>query len=253
MQIVSSKNNFDKRFHIFRYLAIVHPLRYTSLVTRPRCILVIIFIWSISAITALVELTWLDPVHHDPAQDLTESSQKAELIYDVIFLILFFLIPFVLMCFTYASIIFEIVRQSRNIQRQYLPSSQNARRRSRNHHERKAIAIFAAMMLVYIVCWLPYFMLRRFDLSELPVVLIYVIVWLRYLASLLNPCMYIFGKQDFRKAVLEHVRPMKTQRNSTSTKSSVLRGTIATTGDAKDLVSMRGCSRIDRRETTTVI
>lgn len=178
-----------------------------------------------SAITALVQFTWLDPVHHDPHAELSKAALKAELIYDIIFLAFFFLLPFVLMCFTYASIIFEIIRQSRNIQRQNLPCSHYARRR--NRHERKAIAIFAAMLLVYIICWLPYFGLRRFDLSEVPIPLIYVVIWLRYLASLLNPCMYIFGKHDYRKALWELLRPVKTEHNFTSTKSTVLRATLA--------------------------
>ena len=211
---------------VFRYLSIVHPLRYTSLVTRPRCILVILFIWFTSAITASVQFTWLDPVHHDPHKELSRAALKAELIYDIFFLSVFFLLPLALMCFTYGSVIFEIVRQSRNIQRQNLPSSHNAR--NRNRHERKAIAIFAAMLLVYIICWLPYFGLRRFDLSELPIPLIYIAIWLKYLASLLNPCMYIFGKYDYRKALCELLRPAKTEHNFTSTKSTVLRATLVT-------------------------
>ena len=173
-----------------------------------------------SAITALVQFTWLDPVHHDPHEKLSKAALKAELIYDIIFLSFFFLLPFALMCFTYGTIIFEIVRQSRNIQQQNLPSSHNARRR--NRHEKKAIAIFAAMLLVYIICWLPYICLRRFDLSEVPIPLIYVVIWLRYLVSLLNPCMYIFGKYDYRKALWELLCLMKSERNFTSTKSTVL-------------------------------
>ena len=211
-------------FLVFRYLAIVHPLRYTSMVTRPRCVLVILFIWLTSAITASVQFTWLDPVHHDPHEELSRASLKAELIYDIFFLSFFFLLPFAIMCFTYGRTIFEIVRQSRNIQRQNLPSSHNAR--NRNRHERKAIAIFVAMLLVYIICWLPYFGLRRFDLSELPIHLIYIAIWLKYLASLLNPCMYIFGKYDYRKALWELLRPAKTEHNFTSTKSTVLRATM---------------------------
>lgn len=230
----------------------MHPLRYTSLVTRLRCILGISFIWPISAITALVELTWLDPVHHDPNEDLTEDALKAELIYDIVFLIFFFLLPFVLMCFTYASIIFEIVRQSRIIQRQNLPSSHNARRR--NRHERKAVAIFAAMLFVYIICWLPYFGLRRFNLNELPIPLIYVIIWLRYLVSLLNPCMYIFGKHDYRKALFEHVRPIKLERmhDLATSKSTMLRTTLAT--ETNEAVNITTFARIaSSRETTSMI
>ena len=227
----------------------MYPLRYTSLVTRRKCMVVIVFIWLISAIAALVELTWLDPVHHDPHDDVPEDALKAELIYDIVFLVFFFLLPFTLMCFTYVSIIFEIVRQSRIIQRQNLPSSHNARQR--NRQERKAVAIFAAMLLVYIVCWLPYFGLRRFDHIELPIFLIYVIIWLRYLASLLNPCMYIFGKQDFRRALFEHVRPIRLEnmRNLVSSQSTMLMDTLAT-----ETVNITALSRIaGSRETTSMM
>lgn len=227
-------------------------MRYTSLVTLRRCAIVIIFIWTSSAVTALVQLTWLDPFNHDPHdEDLTDSFQRTELVYDILFLILFFLIPLMVMCFTYARIIFEIIRQSRNIRRENTPSLPNTRKRSRNHHEWRAIAIFAAMMFVYIICWLPYFMLRRFDLSALPDTFILAVVWLRYLASLLNPCMYIFGKKDFRKALLEHVLPMKLQRNSSSTKSTALRSTV----NADDFFSRRGggYTEIGRRKETSVI
>lgn len=172
-----------------------------------------------------MQFTWFDPVHHDPHEEISKFALKAELIYDIIFLSFFFLLPFALMCFTYGCILFEIVRHSRNIQLQNLPSSHNAQRR--NRHERKAIAIFAAMLLVYIICWLPYFGLRRFDLSELPIPLIYVAIWLRYLASLLNPCMYIFGKYDYRKAFWELLRPVKTEHSFASTKSTVLKTTLA--------------------------
>ena len=94
-------------------------------------------------------------------------------------------------------------------------------------------------------------MLRRFDLSALPDTFILAVVWLRYLASLLNPCMYIFGKKDFRKALLEHVLPMKLQRNSSSTKSMALRSTVNT----DDFFGRRGggYTEIDRRKETSVI
>ena len=153
-----------------------------------------------SAVTALVQLSWLDPFH-DPHEEPSEHLLKAELIYDVIFIILFFFIPMVLMLFSYARIIIKIGRRSRNIQR-YLPSFPHSR--SRNRQERKAVAIFASMMLAYMICWLPYIALRRFDYTKVPIPLVYVIYWLRFLASLLNPCIYILSKQDFRKALSEH-------------------------------------------------
>lgn len=230
-----------------RYLAIIHPLRYSSLVTKPRCILVILFIWLLSVVTSLVQFTWFDPVHHDPHEEESDQFKKKELIYDIVFLTLYFFVPVVVMLVSYVRIIFEIVRQSRNIQQQSTPS-QNAGG-SRNRHEWKAIAIFAAMMLVYIICWLPYFSLRRFDLTEVPPLTIYCIVWLRYLASLLNPCMYIFGKQDFRRATFEHVHLIKLELNLTSTsKSTILKASSAASGGKGDKINMYSFTRIGSKK-----
>lgn len=228
-----------------RYLAIIHPLRYSSLVTRPRCILVILLIWLLSATTALVQLSWVDLYNHDPGEEPTDAVLKAELIYDVIFLTLYFLVPIGLMFFTYSRITLEIARQSRNIHQNYLPT--NSHSRGRNRHERKAVAIFAAMLFTYIICWLPYFGLRRFDMSELPIPLIYGIFWIRYLASLLNPCMYILGKQDFRKAICDHQVKVELKFTSTS-KSTVLRNTLAISGGKNEKIHMKSFSRIGSRK-----
>lgn len=185
-----------------RYLAIMHPLRYSSIVTRAKCTVVVLFIWLLSPIIALVQLSWLIPYQQHVEAEPSAVTLQAESIYDVIFLALFFLCPIVFMIFTYARIVLEIARQSRNIHQNHCPTF--SKTRSRSPHERKAFAIFAAMLLTYTLCWLPYFSIRRFKFSDLPIPLIYVIFWLRYLVSLLNPCFYILGKQDFRKAICEN-------------------------------------------------
>ena len=223
----------------------MHPLRYTSLVTRPRCTFVILFTWFLSAFTALVQLSWLDPFQHDLTEDPTDDVMKAELIYDIVFLALFFFFPFTVMSFTYAVIIFEIVRQSRTIQKQCVPYLKKAR--NRNRHERKAVAIFAAMLLVYIICWLPYFGLRRFDISEIPIPLVYAIFWVRYLASLLNPCMYIIGKQDFRKTIFDH--GIKLDITSMS-KPTVLMSALTTAEEVKESELIESLSRAGSRRKT---
>ena len=222
----------------------MHPLRYTTLVTRFRCLLCIVFIWLVSAVTALMQLSWMDPVHHDPYEEITDDIMRSELIYDVVFLTLFVAVPFVFTCFTYGRILLEIVRQSRTIQRQNVPGMSSTRKRIR--HERKAIGIFAAMLLVYLICWLPYFSLRRIDISQMPLVCVYFILWLRFLASLLNPCMYILGKRDIRKACFKHsTKVTKLELNIASiSNSSVLKASLALCREKDAKVYMKSFSRI---------
>lgn len=86
-------------------------------------------------------------------------------------------------------------------------------------------------------------------MNELPITLIYVVFYLRYLASFLNPCMYILGKQDFRKAIFEHIRLITLELSLTSTsKSAILKATLATSGGKGDKVRMKSFARIGSRK-----
>ena len=198
--------------------------------------MVITCIWLLSTFIASVQFAWLDPFRHDVNEDLTDDVRKAEITYDIIFLILFFFLPFVFMTIAYTYITVEIIRQSRHIRKYCIPGSEQ--RNSGARHERKAVPMFAAMLLVYVICWLPYFALRRIDISKLPIPLIYVIVWLRFVASLFNPCVYIIVKQDFRRVIFRRVAKLGQKTNLTSlTKPTfLLRKTLATDRYANESV-----------------
>lgn len=167
---------------------------------------------------------------------------RAELIYDIVFLVLFFGLPFIFMSFTYICIFAEIIRQGQNIQKQCVPCLNNKRKQRR--HERKAVLIFAAMLCVYIICWLPYFALRRIDYSEIPLSLAYVIYWFRFLASLLNPCMYILGKQDFRKSLFRCKGNPLVNSQTSSSKPTVPRRSMATSQGENYLIAMQPLSGV---------
>ena len=182
-----------------RYLAIMHSLRYKSIVTLPRCVSVILFIWILSAATALVQLSWMDPAHHDVYQAPSPDVIRSENIYDITCLLLFFLAPLLCMVFVYAKIFAEVSRQIDLIQKQSTPGWEEAK--EIKNTEKKVVIIFAVMLLVYTVGWLPYFILRLYRLEQVPPLFIYICIWLRFLTSFLNPCLYVFGKRDFRAAL----------------------------------------------------
>lgn len=182
-----------------RYLAIIHPLRYKAIFTHSRCISVILSIWLLSATMALIQLSWMNPVDHDPHQELTPDVIKKENIYDVTCVLAFTVVPLVCMVFVYARIFNEVSRQIEFLRKQTAPDSQDSRKLK--YVERKVVTTFAVMLLVYAVCWLPYFVLRLYRLDHISVIIMYVILWLRFLSSFLNPCLYIFGKKDFRSAL----------------------------------------------------
>ena len=148
---------------------------------------------------ALVQLSWMDPVNHDIYQDPPHDVVRNENIYDVTSLLVFFLAPLVCMVFVYAKIFCEVSRQIDLLQKQSIPGWQEEKKLK--YAERKAVTIFAVMLLVYTVGWLPYFALRLNRLDHLHPLVVHISMWLRFLTSFLNPCLYIFGKRDFREAL----------------------------------------------------
>lgn len=189
---------------IDRYICIVYALRYMSWVTKRRGFQVLTFIWLLSLLLSLIQLFWTD-LSEGVEEDYSEESQKKIIIYDIFCSIAFTGVPVVFMAFTYGRILYEVHRQSKNIQQHNTPGWQETRRSTKQ--EWKVATIFLFMLLVYIACWVPYYLLRleyllgsdflELNLSDLAAVLFH---WWRFCSSLINPCLYILGKPDFRKA-----------------------------------------------------
>lgn len=189
---------------IDRYICIVYALRYMSWVTKRRGFQVITLIWLLSFLMALVQLAWYD-ADEGVTEEYSPEGKRWVIIYDVFCFFAFVGVPVVFMAFTYGRILYEVHRQSKNIQQHNTPGWQETRRSTKQ--EWKVATIFLIMLLVFIVCWGPVYLLRlenvlgndffELKLSQLAMVLL---IWLRFCTSLINPCLYILGKPDFRKA-----------------------------------------------------
>ena len=141
----------------------------------------------------------MDIAHHDVYQIPSPDVIRKENIYDITCLLVFFLSPLLCMVFVYAKIFVEVSRQIDLVQKQSTPGWEETK--EMKNTEKKVVTIFAVMLLVYTVGWLPYFILRLYRLEHLPPLVIYLCIWLRFLTSFLNPCLYVFGKRDFRSAL----------------------------------------------------
>lgn len=206
-----------------RYLGIKHALRYNALVTKYRVIVTSVLIWSSSIFSSLIQLAWIN-YGRDDVDEEDEDLTKHEIRYDVTNLVLYIAIPFVVMTIVYINIFIEILRQYRNIKQYNSPGWTETKKRT--HHEWKAVAIFSIMLLVFIICWLPFFTTRLQHnlgkkLFELPLSSEYIFVYLRFFTSFFNPCMYIFGKRDFRQALSLSRRGLFTRFHSSSHHSSL--------------------------------
>lgn len=210
---------------IDRYLAIIYSLRYHSLVTKKRATIVLALVWSLSMFTSLIQLAWYITddltVAHRP-----ESILEKEIPYDIASIVFFFAIPLLVMIVTYSFIFFEVLRQSRNIKKNSVPGYQENRQQTR--HEWKAALTFAIMLAVFTLCWLSFFILRiqqnfgnKFlELSHLAE---YILHMFRFLTSFINPCLYIFGKHDFRKSLSKIFGYTRKHSRAELTRSSLLK------------------------------
>lgn len=212
-----------------RHIGIKHALRYNALVTKERVLITSVFIWSSSVFVSLIQLAWIDYGREDLDED-SDDAIKHEIRYDVTCLVVYVAIPFMVMTIIYVDIFLEILRQYRHIKQYSAPGW--AETKKRTHHEWKAVAICSIMLLAFIVCWLPFFTVRlQYNLGsdafyDLPHVVEYVFMYLRFFTSVFNPCMYVFGKRDFRQAVRVSKQNLMTRLRSSSLHSSLKTTTV---------------------------
>lgn len=184
-----------------RFIAIMFSLRYPQIVTKHRSYIALGFVWVSSLLVSLMQLWWLRPANYDPHESVPEDQRQNEVAFSIACFVVYLGIPVAFMAFTYLMILREVRRQSR---REFLnvPADVKEQRQWRKR-EGKAASIFLVMFLTHVMCWLPFFLLRyqqAYDAFFLPMWAEYMFGYLRFASSFLNPCFYVFGKHDFRKA-----------------------------------------------------
>ena len=184
-----------------RFIAIMFSLRYPQIVTKQRCNFALGFVWSSSLVVSLLQLWWLRPSSYDPHDSLPEEYRDEELAFNITCFVVYLGMPVGFMAFTYLMTVREIRRQNQ-LQILNIPSDLQEQRKWRKR-EYKAITIFFVMFVTYVISWLPFFLLRYLQMDNsfsLPDWASYMFGYARFMSSLLNPCLYVFGKHDFRKA-----------------------------------------------------
>ena len=190
-----------------RYIAIQHSIRYTTLVTARSAQLAITSVWLISSLATLVPLAWTS-IDTDVTKDGEDETVRKNKIYSIISLVLFTVIPTLAMIFSYVKILLVVRRTRKNILKDNIPFDQQCRMNAQRKHlraERKTIAVFTSMVVFFILCWVPYFVLslqHDSNLVDLPEWVEYMfVIYPRFLTSLLNPMFYMFGKLDFKEVL----------------------------------------------------
>lgn len=187
-----------------RYLKILLPLRYLSVLTSRKVAIVLLVIWSTALFSSFIQLTWIDI----KSSAMPGHSQQIDAFYLVVCAIVFVFIPFVIMVYAYLRIFCVIWGERRPSLLLESTEAVPARRvKRKKSNEIRATCIYIAMAIMFLFAWSGYFFAGIMDdiqpesVKNFPQWLNIVLLFLKFSTALVNPLLYTFFKTDFQNAL----------------------------------------------------
>ncbi|XP_026786157.2 trace amine-associated receptor 1-like [Pangasianodon hypophthalmus] len=192
-----------------RYYAVCHPLLYYSKMTPTSIRFMITVCWGISASVGFgmifLELNILGN------EDFYYNNFVCEgncIVFQgkvgaMVFSMLCFYIPALIMLCVYMKILHTAQRQARAIQSTNAQMKTVEEKASMSKSERKATKTLAIIMGVFLTSWVPFFLcgcIDPFTGYSIPPVAYDVLIWVAYFNSTCNPIVYAFFYSWFRHA-----------------------------------------------------
>ncbi|NWQ68332.1 HRH2 protein, partial [Pachyramphus minor] len=194
-----------------RYCSVVTPYHYSRRMSRGRCIVMTCMVWVYSSLISFLPV--MQGWNEIPGVDF-DAGRECIFVTNWIFAIvasaLAFFVPFMVMC----SMYFFIYRASRlkatRIMSQTLEIHYHPNSKRQNHLqlENKATRTISIIISVFVLCWLPYFVLNVWlaargtdSTSTVLADTFKIITWLGYCNSTINPMLYAFLNRDFQRAL----------------------------------------------------
>ncbi|XP_070541250.1 D(1) dopamine receptor-like [Ptychodera flava] len=231
-----------------RYLAITSPFTYHQRMTAKTAAVMIATTYVVSALISVVPVLigWYeDERYRELYDDPTFCALLLNPTYALISSIVSFYIPMVIILFVYARIYCvarkhqqRIHAQETTVNRLQVSSPPATKRKFSYARERKAAKTLGIIVGVFILCWLPFFIVNVVDpycFGCVPVTLFKTFIWLGYVNSGINPLIYAFNS-DFRKAFKSMLRCHKC-RGISERDSSFEASNLKTVNDRKASIS----------------
>ncbi|XP_034157766.2 trace amine-associated receptor 1-like [Pangasianodon hypophthalmus] len=192
-----------------RYYAVCHPLLYYSKMTPNTIRFMITVCWGISVSVGFgmifLELNILgneDLYYNNFVCEGTCMVFQAK-VGAMVFSMLCFYIPALIMLCVYMKILHTAQRQARAIQSTNAQMKTAGEKATMSKSERKATKTLAIIMGVFLTSWVPFFICNCIDPFtgySIPPVVFDVLIWVAYFNSTCNPIVYAFFYSWFRHA-----------------------------------------------------
>ena len=184
-----------------RYIYIMWALRYREIVNRRRVLAVLGLTWFLS-LSSLVRLSWTWHVNMQTAEEDLAPMREKETILFLFNIVVFFLIPLIVMIVLDAHMLLLLRRQCQRIARENLPAEFVKREKKLQKRRRRAVLTCVLLLTLYVIFWLPYFILEILQQShqgQLPGQVVIIIYYIRLCTSLFNPLTYTLRKYDLKQ------------------------------------------------------
>ncbi|KAG9282304.1 trace amine-associated receptor 1-like [Astyanax mexicanus] len=212
----------------YRYYAVCHPLLYHSKMTPNTTVFMIFVCWTISVLVGFgmifLELNILGNEDFYYNNFVCEGSCTVfqAKVGALVFSMLCFYIPALVMLSVYVKILHTARRQARAIHSTNTHIKNTAEEKANiNKSERKATKTLAIIMGVFLSFWVPFFLCNCIDPFtgySVPPLLFDLFLWVGYFNSTCNPIVYAFFYSWFRHAFKVILSGGIFQTNSSRTK-----------------------------------
>ncbi|XP_062995831.1 adenosine receptor A1-like [Elgaria multicarinata webbii] len=187
-----------------RYISILKPFQYKSLMSPRNSLLVIVACWGLAIVIGLLPVMgWHDPL---PAGGECVFNSIIKDTYMVYFnFMACMLVPLLAMVVLYGRIFLEVKRQIRKVAEGEVDVSAQERRRIIVRKELQTATSLFIILFFFVICWLPVHILNTVMLlcpsCCVPNQLTLATIILSHANSAINPVVYVFRVRSFRKAL----------------------------------------------------